>query len=897
MRKLIKKYQTPSDPIISKPELDKISFREDGSAYWKDKDGNIWPLQRTSDTEFVRYDTEGNVANKFNISSEAVKAVKPYDASDMDEFFGNLILPGIFSQLKSGGENIAKGNYKEGLNNYLGLALFGPGAIGNILRFGYGAYHLLNEDGIPKTFGLALGSRNDGVTGNRAVDTGISLFGDLLNAGIGYSGSNGLIRDLAESGNKWAKGYTVGKALSGDINATRLVQQNPYVAWGAPVTFRRTAEVPRITAENMAGKTTDSWEAAYSKALNNGDVAEQQRLISLRFANDAPNSVTVNNGKATTLLHGTHAKGWTEYDPTKFGTATDSGTFGEGLYLTKNRRYATEYATSRMGTGDELTGEVKELYTDIENPFYVDMPGISEEEYLLRQDAANQFGRPTKSNDYLLNHDDISEIPSHLINEADSSDGIIQTLNKRGPVFDEVVIKDPWKIKSAAPATYDNNGWTIPITERFHFGPKDVDIRGRGWFGESIAQQNAQAMRQSSRILDAKGIEGNISNIKREVQPVTGKITLSLPSHTTSNPRQIVLEPQDNNKFFVHMRIWDGEKVPGAISQAEKQQLFDALYDELPEGAEILFPESSPTYRGTRGTVAGLMRLGRDKRFTPGTKGTLYYEDKNGALRTFEGTSFIKKSQSKVLDSKGIGEANPQTVVRTGHTSLSDPDNPFQIRRTRLNNKFIGDYDPNTQKLVNKVIVRNQDIRKVFKELDPSLSDDELDLAVQTAFASRRGVHVPIGDNSGQTIGGVSVVDIKETLKYLRESGIINPNAEDVGTVVAHEIGHGVKVNKAAMNLVKDYSNPNEFYTLVGQILDYGKVTKNEEISFNRLMKLTDKYLHDKKLDNGITELKEYLSNYPMSQRKDLMKAIGRFSAGLFGAYLIKNRNKNGKIQ
>ena len=258
---------------------------------------------------------------------------------------------------------------------------------------------------------------------------------------------------------------------------------------------------------------------------------------------------------------------------------------------------------------------------------------------------------------------------------------------------------------------------------------------------------------------------------------------------------------------------------------------------------------------------------------------------------------FINKSYSRIGEAKGIGEAKPQTVVRTGHTSLSDPNNSFQIRRTRLNNKFIGDYDPSTQKLLNRPIVRVNEIRKAFQKLDPTLTDDELDLAAQIAFASRRGVHIPIGDNSGQTIGGVSVVDIKETLKYLRESGIINPNAEDVGTVVAHEIGHGVKVNKAAMNLVKDYSNPNEFYTLVGQILDYGKVTKNEEISFNRLMKLTDKYLHDKKLDNGITELREYLSNYLMSQRKDLMKAIGRFSVGLFGTYLIKNKNKNGKIQ
>jgi ATP-dependent exoDNAse (exonuclease V) beta subunit len=72
------------------------------------------------------------------------------------------------------------------------------------------------------------------------------------------------------------------------------------------------------------------------------------------------------------------------------------------------------------------------------------------------------------------------------------------------------------------------------------------------------------------------------------------------------------------------------------------------LYDELPEGAEILFPKSGPGYYGTRGTVAALKRLSRDPRFTPGTKGILYYEDKvgegkGGKIKTYEGTSFIKK--------------------------------------------------------------------------------------------------------------------------------------------------------------------------------------------------------------------------------------------------------------
>jgi len=54
------------------------------------------------------------------------------------------------------------------------------------------------------------------------------------------------------------------------------------------------------------------------------------------------------------------------------------------------------------------------------------------------------------------------------------------------------------------------------------------------------------------------------------------------------------------------MRTWDGDKIPANMSSAEKNTLFEALYNELPNGAEILFPQSGPGNYATRGTVAGL---------------------------------------------------------------------------------------------------------------------------------------------------------------------------------------------------------------------------------------------------------------------------------------------------
>lgn len=129
---------------------------------------------------------------------------------------------------------------------------------------------------------------------------------------------------------------------------------------------------------------------------------------------------------------------------------------------------------------------------------------------------------------------------------------------------------------------------------------------------------------------------------------------LRLPTHTKLRPREFVIENPNPNQYRVHMRVWDGEKIPGKITKEEKQALFDAAYKEIPEGGEILFPESNPIdYIATRGTVAGLQRLARDSRFLPGNKGVLYYLDKDGLVKTFEGTSFIKKLN--VIPKKQLG--------------------------------------------------------------------------------------------------------------------------------------------------------------------------------------------------------------------------------------------------
>jgi len=151
----------------------------------------------------------------------------------------------------------------------------------------------------------------------------------------------------------------------------------------------------------------------------------------------------------------------------------------------------------------------------------------------------------------------------------------------------------------------------------------------------------------------AKNVAENLKTTSKsditKIVDETGKIRLRLPSHTVQKPREFVLEPQGNNQFRVHMRTWDGDHIPANLSTVDKNTLFNAVYNELPVGGEILFPQSGPGYYGTRGTVAGLQRLARDSRFTPTSKGVLQYIDKDGSVKTFEGTGFKKLQMSSNL--------------------------------------------------------------------------------------------------------------------------------------------------------------------------------------------------------------------------------------------------------
>ena len=211
----------------------------------------------------------------------------------------------------------------------------------------------------------------------------------------------------------------------------------------------------------------------------------------------------------------------------------------------------------------------------------------------------------------------------------------------------------------------------FPYAARFTSGPV------RNWI----------ASKALNDVLAKDALTGGVNKVVQN----NGNILLQLASHSAQKSRQLRIEPQGNNTFRVHASTW------GGLTNAEKKQLYEALYKELPENAKILFPESNPDYLATRGTVASLLRLKRDPRFTPGsTIQKLMYKDKDGSIKFFEGTSFTKNSE---LQPKTISNNYTAAKVNKPKTSLSFFEkllaniNKNNLKTSSYNYKNIGNKD------------------------------------------------------------------------------------------------------------------------------------------------------------------------------------------------------------
>ena len=150
------------------------------------------------------------------------------------------------------------------------------------------------------------------------------------------------------------------------------------------------------------------------------------------------------------------------------------------------------------------------------------------------------------------------------------------------------------------------------------------------------------------------------TKVQSSIDP-NGKIRIQLRTHTKTKPREFVLDPVGNNQYRFHQRIWDDvdKKVPGTLTQQEKDLLFQSVLDELPEGATILPTQSTPDYLATVGTVKGRKILNRmaeaDGRFVLGEPQPFQYLE-NGTVKEWSTPSITKQSPKTVSQEKRGGK-------------------------------------------------------------------------------------------------------------------------------------------------------------------------------------------------------------------------------------------------
>lgn len=238
------------------------------------------------------------------------------------------------------------------------------------------------------------------------------------------------------------------------------------------------------------------WDRHYIHALNDKDLRGVKNLRDAHFIVNAPNTKIKNGDLPVTLYHGTPNKGWNEYDPKFFGSNTDDGYYGKGLYLTETLDDALAYARIKDRNFEKFTGTknpyLKRLYVNSETPFVSgalnnDFKIATANEASDRAMLAPHFGRDLKfkigtpgseSGTVYIPNDMIYD-PT-LVRELENADASIfsNVLHHvdRDPTivkFDEVIVPKSSQMKYVDPITHDDFGNVIPLSMRDNFSNPD----------------------------------------------------------------------------------------------------------------------------------------------------------------------------------------------------------------------------------------------------------------------------------------------------------------------------------------------------------------------------------------------------------------------------------------
>ena len=214
------------------------------------------------------------------------------------------------------------------------------------------------------------------------------------------------------------------------------------------------------------------WDDMYFQAIDSGDMDLVQTIRDAHFKVKAPNTKAIDSdGNPIRLFHG--EKDSPSYHDLRY---LNSGPDRNGLcvyYSSNSKDIARTYAQHKGGP----TGQVREVYYNIENPNTVDAGGRSFQTVLIEE--GTNGAKTGVSTDKLVNRTYWEKTPEGYRKKSDKDGLIIQNVEDHAPgwtgssedaIADNYVTWNPHAVKSAeAVVRHPQTGEIIPISKRDNF--------------------------------------------------------------------------------------------------------------------------------------------------------------------------------------------------------------------------------------------------------------------------------------------------------------------------------------------------------------------------------------------------------------------------------------------
>jgi hypothetical protein len=292
---------------------------------------------------------------------------------------------------------------------------------------------------------------------------------------------------------KIQKKYTETRALSNNELSTE------YIKSADPATYDNEGKLIPLSQRFDTSKQeirfmpASKLDEAHAKAIESGDMEEAQRLVDERAREAFPKTLAIipptsskqdiSKQPLKIVYHGTGSD-FTEFK-SGLPTADDWGLFGNipterhAIFFAEEKDFANEFAKARDSK------RVIPAYINSENPLVFDDAFDMYDELMDLKDPTDEQKEDRQTYKYIWNLREKWEAF-----DGESGKEFVDWMRRKGydsailsetgyglegePTQDVWAVLEPNQIKSADPATYDDNGKLIPLSQRFDTSKQDI---------------------------------------------------------------------------------------------------------------------------------------------------------------------------------------------------------------------------------------------------------------------------------------------------------------------------------------------------------------------------------------------------------------------------------------